>query len=52
MYSGASLASRGGGASLALAGDPSSDGVRIKMPYGADDAHRPALHPIFSYWVG
>ena len=24
----------------------------IKMPYGADVLHRPALHPIFSYWVG
>ena len=27
-------------------------GVAIKMPYGVDVLHRPALHPIFSYWVG
>ena len=31
---------------------PSSDGVTMKMPYGVDVLHRPALHPIFSYWVG
>ena len=37
---------------LALVGNPSSDGVMIKMPYGVDVLHRPALHPIFSYWVG
>ena len=40
------------GASLALVGHPSSDGVTIKMPYGVDVLHRPASHPIFSYWVG
>ena len=29
------------------------DGVTIKIPYGVDVLlHRPALHPIFSYWVG
>ena len=48
----ASLTSWGEGASLALVGHPSSDGVTIKMPYGIDVLHRPALHPIFSYWVG
>ena len=37
---------------LAFVGDPSSGGVTIKMPYGVDFLHRPALHPIFSYWVG
>ena len=33
VSSGASLTSRGEGASLALAGNPSSGGVTIKMPY-------------------
>ena len=41
----------GEGASLALVGHPSSDGVTIKMLYGVDILYRPALHPIFSYWV-
>ena len=51
--SGASLTSRGEGASLAaLVGHPSSDGVTIKMPYGVEVLHPPALHPSFSYWVG
>ena len=50
--SGVSLTSWGEGASLALVGHPSSDGVTIKMPYGVDVLHQPALHPIFSYWVG
>ena len=49
---GASLTSWGEGASLALVVHPSSDGVTIKMPYGVDVLHRPASHPIFSYWVG
>ena len=41
------------GASLALVGHPSSDGTTIKIPYGVDVLlHRPASHPIFSYWVG
>ena len=41
------------GASLALVGDPSSDGITIKIPYGLDVLlHRPASHSIFSYWVG
>ena len=42
----------GEGASLALVGDPTSDGVTVKIPYVVDVLHRPALHPIFSYWVG
>ena len=41
----------GEGASLALVGHPSSDGVTIKMPCRVDVLHRPALHLIFSYWV-
>ena len=52
VSSGVSLTSWGEGASLALVGHPSSDGVTIKMPYGVDVLHRPASHPIFSYWVG
>ena len=52
VFSRASLTSQGEGASLALVGHPSSDGVTIKMPYGVDVLHRPTLHPIFSYWVG
>ena len=47
-----SLTSWGEGASLALVGHPSSDGVTIKMPYRVDVLHRPASHPTFSYWVG
>ena len=52
VSSGASLTSWGEGVSLALVGCPSSDGVTIQMPYGVDILHRPASHPIFSYWVG
>ena len=52
VSSGASLTSWGEGASLALFGHPSSDGVTIKMPYGVDVLHQSASHPIFSYWVG
>ena len=48
----ANLTLREKGASLALVGHSSSDGVTIKMPYGVDVLHRPASHPIFSYWVG
>ena len=48
----ASLTSWGEGVSLALVGHPSSDGIMIRMPYGVDVLHRPALHPIFSYWIG
>ena len=36
MSSGASLTSWGDGASLALVGNLSSDGVTIKMPYRVD----------------
>ena len=52
VSSGASLTSWGEDASLALVGNPSSDGITIKIPYGVDVWHQPALHPIFSYWVG
>ena len=52
MSRGASLTSWGEGASLALVGNPSSDVVTRKMPYGVDVLHQPALHPIFFYWVG
>ena len=51
MSSRASLTSWGEGASLALLGNPSSDGVTIKMPYGVDVLHWPVSNPIFSYWV-
>ena len=46
MPSEASLTSWGEGTILALIGHPSSDGVTIKMPYGVDVLHQPALHPI------
>ena len=52
VYSGATLNSWGEGASLALLGHASSDGVTIKMPYAADVLHRPESQPIFSYYVG
>ena len=53
VSSGVSLTSWGEGASLALVGHPSSDGITIKIPYGVDVLlRRPASHPIFSYWVG
>ena len=39
------------GSSLALVGYPSSEGVNIKMPYEVNALHRPASHPIYSYWV-
>ena len=52
VSSGVTLTSWGEGASLALLGNPSSDGVTIKMPYRVDVLHQPALHPIFFYWVG
>ena len=45
MSSGASLTLWGEGVSLVLVSNPSSDGVMIKMPYGVDVLHRPALHP-------
>ena len=52
VSSGASLTSRGKGASLALVANPFSDGVTIKMSYGVDVLHRPASHSIISYLVG
>ena len=42
-----------GGASLDLAGHPSSDGVTMKMSYKVDILFcQPVLHPIFSYQTG
>ena len=52
VCSGDILTSWGEGASLALVDYSSSDGITIKMPYGVDVLHRPASHPIFSYWIG
>ena len=52
VSSGASLISWREGVFLTLVGHPSSDDVTIKMPYGVNVLHPPALHPIFSYWVG
>ena len=52
VSSGDILTSWGEGASLALVGHPSSDGITIKMPYGVHVLHRPASHHIFSCWVG
>ena len=43
---------KGEGVSLALVGHPSSDGVAVKMLYGVDVLYQPALHSIFSYWIG
>ena len=43
----------GEAASSALVGHPSSDGVRIKLPYGVNVLlHQPDVHTVFSYWVG
>ena len=39
MSSGVSVTSWGKGESLAWVGDPSTDGVRIKMSYGVDVLH-------------
>ena len=36
------LTTWGKGVSLALVGNPSSDGIAIKMPYGVDVLHGPA----------
>ena len=47
-----SLTSWGEGAPLSLVGNPSSDGVMIKISNGVDILHRPTSYPIFSYWVG
>ena len=48
----ASLTSSAEVASLSLFGQPSSNGVTIKMPYTVDVLHWPALQLIISYWVG
>ena len=49
----ASLTSWGEGASLALVGHLSSDGIMIKLPYGVNASlHQAASHPIFSDWIG
>ena len=46
MSSGVSLTLWGEGASLALVGHTSSDGITIKIPYRVDVLlHRPATHP-------
>ena len=38
---------------VTLVGHSSSHVVTMKIPYGvAVLSHGPALHPIFSYWVG
>ena len=52
LSSSANLTSWGEGAFLALVGQPSGDGITIKVPYGVDVLHQPASHPIFSFWVG
>ena len=39
------------GAFLALVNHPSSDVVTMKVPYGVDVLHQPALHPIIFCWV-
>ena len=53
VSSGVSFTSWGEGASLALVGHSSSDGVTIKISYGVDVLlHQPASHPTFSYWDG
>ena len=50
---GVSLISWGVGASLALVGQPCTDDIMVNIPYRVDVLlHWPALHPIFSYWVG
>ena len=53
VSSGASLTSWGEGASLALVGHPSGDGITIKIPYAVDVLlPQPAPQPIFFHWVG
>ena len=53
VSSGASLTSLEEVVSLALVGNPSTDGVTvIKILYGVDVLHRPNSHCIFFYWVG
>ena len=53
VSSGVSPSSWGEGATLALVGHPSSDGITIKVPYVVDvSLHRPVSRSIFSYWIG
>ena len=53
MSSGVSLTLWGEGASLALVGHLSSDGVLNKNTLWVDLLlHRPVSHLLFSYWVG
>ena len=53
MSSRVSLTSLGEGASLALVGQPSTNGITIKIPYGVDVLlHQTVSHPIISNWVG
>ena len=53
VSSGVSLTLWGEGASIALVGHRSSDRITIEIPYRVDVLlHWPALHPIFSYYVG
>ena len=53
VSSGVSLTLWGEGAYLALVGQPSSDGIIIKTPYGVDVLlHQPASQLTFSHWVG
>ena len=53
VSSGDSLTSYGEGASLALVGNPSSDGITIKMSYGVDVLHRHSFAPnlFLSGWL-
>ena len=52
MSSRASLTSLGEGASLALVGQPSTNGIN-KNTLGVDVLlHQTVSHPIISYWVG
>ena len=48
-----SYTSWGEGASLALAGHPTTDGITIKILYRVDVLlhQQPAFHPFFSYWL-
>ena len=55
MSSGVNLTSWGEGAFLVMAGQPSSNGVTIKIPYGVDVLlHQPCFitsHPFFHIWL-
>ena len=55
VSSGVNLTSWGEGSFLVMAGQPSSNGVTIKIPYGVDVLlHQPCfitLHPLFHIWL-